>query len=148
VPDATRLSPELDFPLGDVEKVLHTAGTAMVVDLEPCLGVRLAAEIYRRGLAHVVLVLPRWPHAEAVLPTNDLLATLLATSRGLAPAEGATRNNVVFVLDGERQRRIRRPANDVRVDNRYPLLAADLPPLRVLRTAGIQRVVKLTRSRA
>ena len=146
MPDATFGSPEPDLALGDVEEVLHTSGTAMVMDLEPCLGVRLAAEIYRRGLAHVVLVLPRWPHAEAVLPTNDLLATLLVTSRGLAQA-GVTRNNVVFVLDSERQRRIRRRAEDVRVDNRYPLMAADLPPLRALRAAGIQRVVKVSRSR-
>src|SRR5579864_5129486 len=42
--------------------------TAVVVDLDPLVGVELAAEASQRRLAHVVLVLPRWPHANAVLP--------------------------------------------------------------------------------
>jgi hypothetical protein len=52
-------------------------------------------------------------------------------------------SNVVFVLDGDRRHSITRGFDDARVDNRYPMTAADLPSLRVLRAAGIQRVIKV-----
>src|SRR5690242_17918704 len=57
-------------PLPDVRPLLDRDGTAMVVDLDPLLGVALAAAASRT--AHVVLVLPRWPHADAVLACEAL----------------------------------------------------------------------------
>jgi hypothetical protein len=113
----------------------------MLLDLEPTLGVRLAAEISQRRLAHVVVVLPRWPHALAVLPSEALVAALLQTATQLNAAE---LTNVVFVLDAERQRSVTRPANDARIDNRYALSPNDLPNLATLRAAGIRRVMKVT----
>ena len=51
---------------------------------------------------------------------------------------------VVFVLDADRRRSIRRPPRDPRVDNRYDLGAEDLPDLKMLRGAGIGRIVKVS----
>jgi hypothetical protein len=126
----------------DLSDLLASTGTAVVLDIEPCLGVRSAAAANARGLGHVVLVLPRWPHTDAILPTATLAATLVACSRHLREPNNAS--NVVFVLDGEREGSVWRPVYDVRVDNRYALGIADLPNLQTLRGAGIQRLVKVT----
>jgi len=115
--------------------------TAVVVDLDPLVGVELAAEASQRRLAHVVLVLPRWPHANAVLPCGALAETLVTCSTLLT--DSATSTNVVFVLDGERRTAVRRRFSDPRIDNRYDLALGDLPGLARLRAAGIKRVVKV-----
>jgi hypothetical protein len=109
------------------------------MDLHPLVGIAFAAAASRS--AHVVLVLPRWPHADAVLPSEPLTATLVAHAAHLRPCAGS---NVVFVLDGERNQTIKRSATDMRVDNRYDLSLNDLPNLATLRAAGIQRIVKVT----
>jgi hypothetical protein len=127
-----------------LEDLFSLNGTAVVADLEPLVGVALAAEASFRGLAHAVLVLPRWPHADAVLPVEPLTATLVSASRRLRQLNSS---NVLFVLDGERRKSIApRPRRDPRVDNRYDIAAADLPDLKTLRRAGIQRVVRISRS--
>jgi hypothetical protein len=125
-----------------MEAALADPGVALVLDLPPTMGVQLAAEVIERRLAHVVLVLPRWPHTHAVLPCEALVQTLIAT----APGDTEPLNpNVVFVLDGERQRSLSdRPPGDAHIDNRYALSASDLPPLARLRSAGIRRLVKVT----
>lgn len=128
----------------DLASILAVDGTAVVLDLEARLGLRLAVAVNRQSLAHVVVVLPRWPHADAILPIDELLGTLIEASREVRAVNAS---NVVFVLDGERQQSVARPAADSRVDNRYSLAAADLPNLATLRAAGIQRVVKVVRSR-
>jgi hypothetical protein len=130
----------------ELEKALQGGPTALVLDLDPVLGVASAAELSRRQQADVVLVLPRWPHPEAALPTRQLIATLVGSSRRLNPGAGAS--HVVFVLDDERRRSMRRAATDARVDNRYDLAVGDLPNLEQLRGAGIQHVVKLSDARA
>jgi len=128
----------------DVASALAGGPTALVLDLSPVLGVNIAADLSARLLAHVVLVLPRWPHPEAVLPTRELMATLVESSRDVR--SNVSTPSVVFVLDGERSCSIRRPRADPRVDNRYDLSVGDLPNLRQLRDAGIQRVVKVSRT--
>lgn len=113
----------------------------MLLDLAPVLGVQIAARLSERGLAHVVLVLPRWPYADAVLPTQELTRTLIDESIRLAPNVQAT--NAVFVVDAERLKPVtRKPA--AQADNRYRLSPADLPNLQALRTRGIRRVVKVS----
>jgi hypothetical protein len=114
--------------------------TLFLVDLDPLLGVHVAAALNRRHLAHAVLVLPRWPYRDAVLPVDNLLHALITQSRRLTPT---ALPHVVFVLDADRQRSIRRSSRDGRADNRYRLSASDLPPLAALRRAGIQRLVKV-----
>jgi hypothetical protein len=131
VPDGTSLP--------DVRRVLDRDGTALVVDLDPLVGVALAAAASRT--AHVVLVLPRWPHADAVLPCETLTATLVQKATHLSAYAGS---NVLFVLDRERNKSVSRPIADPRVDNRYELGPNDLPNLQTLRAAGIQRIVKVT----
>jgi hypothetical protein len=144
VPDSIVSRMERTDLAAGLADVLSAAGTAVVLDLEPSEGVRLAADANRLGLAHVVVVLPRWPHAEALLPTDELIATLVGTAQKVQPISST---NVIFVLDAERERSLRRPASDQRVDNRYALPVGDLPGLAALRSAGIQRVVRVVRSR-
>jgi hypothetical protein len=129
----------------DLTDVLRTEGTAVLLDLDPLVGIRSAGHASRRGLGHVVLVLPRWPHTDAILPTGALVTLLLESSRRLGAQPVAS--NVVFILDAERQTPVRRPAHDARVDNRYPITASDLPNLATLQRAGIKRVVKVTSAR-
>jgi hypothetical protein len=124
---------------------LRPGGAAVILDLDPVLGVHTATELSRQRLAHVVLVLPRWPHADAVLRTDQLAATLLVAAARLSLA--AVHSNVVFVLDGERETSIRRLATDQRADNRYAMSVGDLPNLATLRAAGIQRLLRVTAAR-
>src|SRR5438270_10171125 len=108
--------PPLVDELGALDAALRPDGTAMIIDLEPSLGAQIAAELNHRGLADAVLVLPRWPHADAVLPVATLINTLVEAARYLAPVPNAS--NVVFALDGARGRSIPpRAKGDHRVDN-------------------------------
>jgi hypothetical protein len=125
----------------EIGRELTDDGTAIVLDLDPVLGIQVAARLNARGCAHVVLVLPRWSYAQAVLPVDGLLNCLIRESKRLAP--GQTRGNAVFVLDAERGNSIHRPVHDRRADNRYRISAADLPNLASLRDAGIRRVIKI-----
>jgi hypothetical protein len=120
------------------------AATAVVLDLEPVLGVHVASYLSRQGLASAVLVLPRWPYAEAILPVGGLIAALIEAAPYQRQREPGS--HVVFVLDAERRRSVpSRPAHDGRADNRYNLSATDLPTLSSLQKAGIRRVVKVYR---
>ncbi len=120
-------------------------GTAVVLDLDPLVGVELAARLNGERIAHAVLVLPRWPYAEAVLPFGRLLVNLTAGARLLGrPMDRLP--NVVFVLDGQRNLPLPgRSAADRRADNRFRLSSADLPTLADLRAGEISRVVKVAR---
>jgi len=118
-------------------------GFLVLLDLEPNLGVQVAARLNGLRLANAVLLLPRWPYAEAILPVERLLYSLLSESRRLAPEQPLP--NVAFVVDAERGRPvIRRSAMDRRADNRYRLSPADLPNLATLRAGGVRHVVKLS----
>jgi hypothetical protein len=120
---------------------LLTDGTLCLIDLDPLLGIQVAARL--APLAHPVLLLPRWPYARAVLPVDQLLGTLVAESRRL-PRAPARHGSVVFVLDARRNHALpgRRPT-DQRADNRYHLAAFDLPDLRTLRARGIRRIERI-----
>jgi hypothetical protein len=121
---------------------LDQSGTAIVLDVEPILGIHIAARLNQRRLANAVLLLPRWPYQHAILPVDGLLDSLVGRATGLTDGEWT---NVAFVLDAERNRAlVRRTRHDERADNRYRLTAADLPNLAALRARGITRVVKLS----
>jgi hypothetical protein len=139
-PQAERLADTLSTSLAASD------GTLIALDLEPALGVQVAARLNQRRCAHAVLLLPRWPADEALLPTTELLAVVLREQRRLSDAPDL--RHVVFVLDAVRSESLpNRPATDRRVDNRYRLAAADLPNLAALRARGIERVVKVARAR-
>lgn len=135
---------ELDRHVDELAASLRPGGVAMLLDLEPCLGVALAAALNHRGLGHSALVLPRWPHRDTVLPTAQLVRTLIETSEQLSPADQQLQN-VVLVVDGQRKRSLpSRAPGDRRVDNRYDLAVADLPGLAALRRRGIDRVIRVS----
>lgn len=134
----------VSVPVPSLDDLFARGPTAIIVDLVPVMGVILAATASQSGLAHVVLVLPRWPHADAVLPCGELMGALVASSRWLT--EPVDPPHVMFVLDGERRESTPRPHGDPRADNRYNVAAGDLPNLKALRAAGIQHIVKLTRA--
>jgi hypothetical protein len=122
---------------------LQKGGVLVVLDLEPILGVHVAALLNHWQLANGVLVLPRWPYRQAVLPVDGLIYALVQQTRGLSDDEQLP--NVVFVLDAHRSRPAQqRSASDARADNRYRLFAGDLPNLAALRARGIREVRKVT----
>jgi hypothetical protein len=126
-----------------VASSLERGGVMVVLDLEPILGVHVAARLHQWRLAHGVLLLPRWPYPRAVLPVDGLVHALIGQTRRLTHAEPLP--NVVFVLDAERTRAVpKRSTRDVRADNRYRLGAPDLPNLAALRARGIRKVLKLS----
>lgn len=139
-PTDVRVSPVVDALVEKVASSLK-GGTAVVLDLQPVLGVLIAARLNAKHNAHAVLVLPRWAYCDAVLPVDTLLWTLITTASSLNPHVEST--NVVFVLDAERSKPVARRNSDCRADNRYTLSLADLPNLANLRVRGIQRVVKI-----
>jgi hypothetical protein len=135
-PAAERLAAGLAGALGG-----SNGGTAFILDLEPILGIHVAARLNELRIANAVLLLPRWPYEQAVLPVDGLLSGLLGEAPRLQPGNLP---NVAFVLDAERRRAIPgRANNDARADNRYRLMVGDLPNLKALRAHGIGKVVKL-----
>jgi len=92
-------------------------------------------------LANAVLLLPRWPYAEAILPVDSLLDSLVGLSQRLV-AEDLP--NVVFVLDAERTRAVRIASQDDTSGTiAIRLTVADLPNLAGLR-ARHRRIVKIS----
>jgi hypothetical protein len=121
---------------------LDHGGTALILDLEPVMGVCVAARLNQLRLANAVLLLPRWPYQQAILPVDSLLHSLVSQATQLLVGDLP---NVAFVLDAERTRAVpHRARYDQRADNRYRLTVADLPNLATLRARGIRRVVKLS----
>jgi hypothetical protein len=122
---------------------LEGGGVCVVLDLEPLLGVHIAARLNQLALAHAVLVLPRWPYRHGVLPVDGLLNGLVNAARTLKIPGHLP--NVAFVLDAERNRPMpNRPRNDARADNRYCLSVPDLPDLARLRARGVRRLLKVS----
>jgi hypothetical protein len=136
-----------DRLVAELSPGLDHRGTLLVLDLPAVLGVQVAARLCRRGLAHPLLMLPRWPVPDAFLPSDELVAALLFEARGLRVERRLP--HLAVVLDGERERaQPGRPAGDARVDNRARLALELLPTLAALRAAGIQRIQRLVWRRA
>jgi hypothetical protein len=130
----------------DVVKTLRATPTLVLLDLDVCLSIQLAAELFRQHAAHPVLLIARWPYAQAVLPTEPMLQTMLAEAARLPNARSRL-PSVAFALDNRRTTPLsRRPTNDPRADNRYRVSVADLPTLKTLRARGIQHVLKLSQA--
>ncbi|MDQ6673625.1 MAG: hypothetical protein M3069_23265 [Chloroflexota bacterium] len=122
---------------------LQHGGVLVVLELEPILGVHIAALLNQWRVASAVLLLPRWPYRQAILPVDGLAGALVGQARRLTHT--AHLPNVAFVLDAERTRSIpARSAGDQRADNRYRLVASDLPNLAALRAHGIREVRKVS----
>jgi hypothetical protein len=118
-------------------------GTFVLLDLEPVVGIHVAARLNQLRLANAVLVLPRWPYQDAILPVEGLLHALITQSGQLPPEERMP--NAVFVVDAGRSKPVRgRSKSDHCADNRYRLSVSDLPNLAALRKHGIRRVVHIS----
>jgi hypothetical protein len=137
-PTAERLAHQLAASMGEAEGILA------LLDLEPVLGLHVAAQLNQWHLANAVLILPRWPYRQAILPVDGLLHALVTLAARLSTE--ARLPNVVFVCDASRSRPVpNRPMTDARADNRYRLLVSDLPNLATLRAHGIRRIDKISR---
>lgn len=131
----------------ELADVLQESATLIELDLEPALGVYVAARLNELQLARPVVVLPRWPYEHATLPGETLLHALLEGANRLLINRELRVDHVCLVLDAERERPIpNRSALDGRADNRYRLLPHELPDLAALRAGGIKRLLKLTRA--
>jgi hypothetical protein len=120
---------------------LDGSGTLVVLDTAPVVGVAVAAELCAQKRARPVIVLGRWPYAEAVLPARPLVDVLLSEAVRLRTV-GA--RDVVLVLDGERSRPVtERSPGDRRTDNRYAFDPNDLPDPATLRALRIERVLAI-----
>jgi hypothetical protein len=120
----------------------NQAGILWLLDLEPSLGVHVAAELNVRRLAHPVLLLPRWPYARAVLRSDQLAWALLDEVPRLT--RGDRLPNVAFVIDAQRGQLVPdRRDDDPRADNRHTLSIFDMPNLATLRARGIRRIVRV-----
>ncbi|TVR64776.1 MAG: hypothetical protein EA422_05895 [Gemmatimonadales bacterium] len=118
-------------------------GTLCVVDLPGRAAVEAAAWLVADGEAQPVCTFDHWPHPKALLPADLLVAELLRWASTLAEARGrlATDAPPLWVCDAMRLgTRKGRPGE---FDNRYYLDDSILPTPRVLRDAGIGRVVYL-----
>jgi hypothetical protein len=132
-----------DDLVAELDRGLQHGHTLLLLDLEPLLAVRVAARLNQLRVANAVLVVGRWPYAQAVLPVDRLVHCLIAEAARLGVEEQLP--NVAFVLDNQRDCALpKRPAADPRADNRYRLAAGDLPDLKALRARTIERVLKLT----
>jgi hypothetical protein len=155
-PDPRHPEPEPPRPLGEggvearaghlvthLSHEVREGGVLLLLDLEPVLGLCVAARLNELRLANAVLVLPRWPYRVAVLPVDELIDRLIVESERLIPDQPMP--SVAFVLDSQRDCAIPdRSPDDPRADNRYRLSVGDLPDLRALRTRTIRHVLKLT----
>jgi hypothetical protein len=120
------------------------ADTLWVVDLRgaaSCAFASRLSEAAREPIAPVV-TFNNWPADESVVPADETLAGLLAFAPKKLPPS-TQRAVPVFMLDSWRLAyRFDAPADDA-YDNRYILLASDLPDVATLRAQGIKRVVYL-----
>jgi len=135
--------PGADTIANAVADELQLGGDCVVLDLEPIVGIHVAASLNQRRLANVVLVLPRWPYVHGVLPVDGLLEALISQAARLVGEVGLP--NVAFVVDAQRSLLLRhRSQTDTRADNRYRLAVGDLPDLAALRKRNIRRVLKIS----
>lgn len=120
------------------------ADTLWLLDLRGAASCAFAARLSRDAREPVapVVTFNNWPALESVVPADETLAGLLAFPPKPLADDGSVKSaHPVFLLDSWRLAfRFDKPADDV-YDNRYMLLAGDLPDIETLRAQGITRIV-------
>lgn len=140
LPTRVARPPAAGFRLDDLVRP-NRPPTLVVLDIPPLPAVRLVTSWAKAGVARPLLVLKRWPYAQAVLPAQPLVNALIQTAFFL-PQASPTPGHVALVLDGERARSLpHRPAADPRADNRSLLYPEELPTAEALLGAGMTRVI-------
>jgi hypothetical protein len=122
---------------------LESGGVLVLLDLEPILGVHVAALLNQWHVANGVLVLPRWPYRQAILPGRRSGHALVGQTRRLTSRTPAERR--------VRPRRGTQPAGAAalrpvtpRADNRYRLRSCRSARSGRPRARGIRQVRKLS----
>jgi hypothetical protein len=117
--------------------------TALVLDLDGTVAVNLAVPLARGGYTPVPLF-NGTDGPNPLVPVDLIIAALL----GNAPALAATKRHIdappAFLLEARREG-MGNPRTPGAYDNRWIVLPQDFPSARVLREAGIKRVVIVTR---
>jgi len=116
--------------------------TLWIVDLRGAASCAFGARLSRDAREPVapVVTFNNWPALESVVPADETLAGLIAFPPKPLPSDTKTAHPV-FLLDSWRLAfRFDKPADET-YDNRYMLLAGDLPDVESLRAQGITRVV-------
>ena len=120
------------------------ASTLWVVDLRGAASCAFASRLSDAAKEPIapVVTFNNWPADESVVPADETLAGLIAFEPKVLPPD--TKSAVpVFVLDSWRLAyRFDQPSDEV-YDNRYMVMASDLPDAATLRAQGITRVVYL-----
>ncbi len=118
--------------------------TLWIVDLRGAASCAFGSRLSEQAREPVapVITFNNWPAEDAVVPADETLAGMLAfPPKPLAPS--TQRAAPVFLLDSWRLAyRFDKPADET-YDNRYMLMAGDLPDVATLRAQGIKRVVYL-----
>ncbi len=149
---ATTIPPRLPAALARALERDREPGAAIFADLAPEVTLSATPILLQRGY-RVVPVIQRWVAAPAVIPSETLLARLVAFRPPAPPVEA---RGVVFLLDRRRFGTagpplilptppiVRRHARlGRRFDNRYEYPICRFPPPELLREHGISRTVWL-----
>jgi hypothetical protein len=128
--------------VGTREEWLGRPDVLLVLDLPGATSVATAAGLAPWGVRPVVVIL-LWPEPEALLPAQDLLATLLRHApRPLASSARLSEPAQYAIVLGRERSRPASPADlALCFDNRYELGAIDLPSAARLRAGGVDAVV-------
>ena len=120
------------------------SNTLWVVDLRGAASCAFASTLSDKAREPIapVVTFNNWPADESVVPADETLAGLIAFEPKPLPAD-TKKAAPVFLLDSWRLAyRFDKPSDDV-YDNRYILMASDLPDVATLRAQGITRIVYL-----
>lgn len=147
LPDVRKLEVigEAEAAAAHIAKVGLPANTLWVVDLRGAASAAFASRLSLTATTPVapVITFANWPSPDGIVPADETLAGLLSFPPRLPPPDEGelARATPVFVLDSWRLAyRFDDPGSDA-FDNRYMLMASDLPDADTLRANGIQRVV-------
>jgi len=119
-------------------------GTMCVLDLPDRATVEAAAWLVTAAGAQPVCTFDHWPHEDALLPADRIIAELLRWATTLAAARGriAADSPPLWICDSTRLGTRKGEAGEF--DNRYYLDDSILPAPEVLRREGVQRLVYLS----
>ena len=141
-PDAAFLLPRHARPGAPPPPWLEP-GTLCVLDLPGRAAVEAAAWLVTDGEAQPVCTFDHWPHPKALLPADVIVAELLRWASTLTAARGRLAADAPPLWICDAMRLGTRKGRPGEFDNRYYLDDSILPTPRVLRDAGIFRVVYL-----
>lgn len=133
---------QADAAAANVARTGLPRDTLWLLDLRGAASCAFASRLTRdaREPVAAVVTFNNWPAVESVVPADETLAGLLAFRPKPLP-EDTKAAHPVFLLDSWRLAYRFDAPYDETYDNRYMLMAGDLPDAQTLRAQGITRVV-------